>query len=178
MLIRKARPARSPWPWPARGPVNGGWAVHESQRLICWTLLWNTPRLERLTAVYKPHDIFHSTNGNTPPRICSAMAVGSLPRTPCRSVCGCAAARLHDYREALWSTVQVEGDIDTNCAIVGGIVALAVGREGLPDALRCGRANRCCCRASHRSPISPPRLVGQNLHKHGPTTSVDMAHSP
>ncbi len=50
----------------------------------------------------------------------------------------CAAARLQDYREALWSTVQVEGDIDTNCAIVGGIVALAVGREGLPvDWLRC-----------------------------------------
>ncbi|MGE0608462.1 MAG: ADP-ribosylglycohydrolase family protein [Pirellulales bacterium] len=45
----------------------------------------------------------------------------------------CAAAKLSDFREALWSTVQVEGDMDTNCAIVGGIVALAVGRENVPD---------------------------------------------
>jgi ADP-ribosylglycohydrolase len=44
-----------------------------------------------------------------------------------------AARHLDDYTEALWTTVHVGGDIDTNCAIVGGIVALAVGEEGLPS---------------------------------------------
>jgi ADP-ribosylglycohydrolase len=43
-----------------------------------------------------------------------------------------AARNMHDYDEALWTTAAVGGDIDTTCAIVGGIVALAVGCEGLP----------------------------------------------
>ncbi len=37
-----------------------------------------------------------------------------------------------DYVEAMWQTVSAGGDIDTNCAIVGGIVALSAGREALP----------------------------------------------
>lgn len=44
-----------------------------------------------------------------------------------------AAGHLHDYREALWTTVRVGGDIDTNAAIVGGIVAMAVGRDQFPE---------------------------------------------
>lgn len=43
-----------------------------------------------------------------------------------------AANHLDDYRTAIVRTVRGGGDIDTNCAIVGGIVALAVGREGIP----------------------------------------------
>lgn len=43
-----------------------------------------------------------------------------------------AAKNLDNFEEALWSVVTIQGDIDTNCAIVGGIVALAVGREGIP----------------------------------------------
>ncbi len=47
--------------------------------------------------------------------------------------CVWAAARhLDDYQAALVTTIRVGGDIDTNCAIVGGIVALAVGRDGIP----------------------------------------------
>lgn len=44
----------------------------------------------------------------------------------------CAARHLDSYPAALWSTVSGLGDRDTTCAIVGGIVALAVGREGIP----------------------------------------------
>lgn len=44
-----------------------------------------------------------------------------------------AAKHLDDYREALVATVSADGDCDTNCAIVGGIVALYVGREGIPQ---------------------------------------------
>jgi ADP-ribosylglycohydrolase len=44
----------------------------------------------------------------------------------------CAARHLDDFEEAFWATVSGLGDCDTTCAIVGGIVALAVGEEGLP----------------------------------------------
>jgi len=39
---------------------------------------------------------------------------------------------LHDYREALISTVEGAGDCDTNCAMVGALVALFAGREAIP----------------------------------------------
>jgi ADP-ribosylglycohydrolase len=44
----------------------------------------------------------------------------------------CAAAHLDSYEEALWSAIRVGGDIDTNAAIVGGIVVMLVGRDGIP----------------------------------------------
>lgn len=43
-----------------------------------------------------------------------------------------AANHLDDYRTAIVRTIRGGGDIDTNCAIVGGIVSLAAGREGIP----------------------------------------------
>jgi ADP-ribosylglycohydrolase len=44
-----------------------------------------------------------------------------------------AAKHLDNYREAIAATASVGGDSDTNCAIVGGIVALSAGRNSLPD---------------------------------------------
>lgn len=43
------------------------------------------------------------------------------------------ARHLGDFVEALWTTVSVPGDRDTNCAIVGGIMASLTGAEGIPD---------------------------------------------
>jgi ADP-ribosylglycohydrolase len=43
-----------------------------------------------------------------------------------------AAYHLDDYVAAVWHTADGLGDIDTNCAIVGGIVASRVGMAGLP----------------------------------------------
>ena len=43
-----------------------------------------------------------------------------------------AAKYFGKYREAIAATASVGGDIDTNCAIVGGIVALSAGWEGIP----------------------------------------------
>ena len=51
----------------------------------------------------------------------------------------CAAANRRNFTEAMWQTVQVGGDIDTNCAIVGGIVAAAVGDGGIPELWRRAR---------------------------------------
>lgn len=44
----------------------------------------------------------------------------------------CAARHINDFETAFWTTVSGVGDIDTNCAIVGSIVAMAVGLEGIP----------------------------------------------
>jgi ADP-ribosylglycohydrolase len=53
----------------------------------------------------------------------------------------CAAHHLDDYEQALWTTAKGFGDVDTTCAIVGGIVALSANeipelwlnrREGIP----------------------------------------------
>jgi ADP-ribosylglycohydrolase len=62
--------------------------------------------------------------------------VGNGRRISCQDTvpfCVWTAARhLNDYQSAIIDTIRGMGDIDTNCAIVGGIVALAVGREGIP----------------------------------------------
>ncbi len=44
----------------------------------------------------------------------------------------CAAQQLTNYVEAIWFTASGLGDIDTNCAMVGGIVASYTGGEGIP----------------------------------------------
>lgn len=51
----------------------------------------------------------------------------------------CAARHLNSYEDAFWTTVSGLGDRDTTCAIVGGIVALTVGEEGIPDEWRYAR---------------------------------------
>jgi ADP-ribosylglycohydrolase len=43
-----------------------------------------------------------------------------------------AARYLDDYQSAIVQTIRAGGDIDTNAAIVGGMVALAVQAEGIP----------------------------------------------
>jgi ADP-ribosylglycohydrolase len=51
----------------------------------------------------------------------------------------CAAHHLHDYETAIWTTLAGDGDIDTNAAMVGGIVASSVGIEGIPESWRKAR---------------------------------------
>ncbi len=45
----------------------------------------------------------------------------------------CAARHLDNLAEALWATVSAGGDMDTTCAIVGGIVAARTGLDDVPD---------------------------------------------
>lgn len=57
-----------------------------------------------------------------------------------------AARALGDYEEAFWVTAQVGGDVDTTCAIVGGVVAGGRReRHRLP-----GRSPRRSCRTGCR----------------------------
>lgn len=41
-----------------------------------------------------------------------------------------------NYEQAHWLTTSGLGDVDTTCAMVGGIVALARGVERIPQAWR------------------------------------------
>jgi ADP-ribosylglycohydrolase len=51
----------------------------------------------------------------------------------------CTERHIDDYPAALWTAFTAGGDIDTNGAIVGGIVALATGMEGIPIEWRLSR---------------------------------------
>lgn len=45
----------------------------------------------------------------------------------------CAARHIGNFEDALWETVSGLGDRDTTCAMVGGIVGLSTGIEGVPS---------------------------------------------
>jgi ADP-ribosylglycohydrolase len=70
-------------------------------------------------------------------------ALGNGSRISCQDTvpfCLWVAARyLDDYQAALVGAIRARGDIDTNAAIVGGIVALATGPDGIPEDWRSGR---------------------------------------
>jgi ADP-ribosylglycohydrolase len=44
----------------------------------------------------------------------------------------CAGEILDNYEEAIWLTLEGQGDCDTTCAIVGGIVVMRAGLDGIP----------------------------------------------
>ncbi|MFH8577223.1 ADP-ribosylglycohydrolase family protein [Streptomyces zaomyceticus] len=46
----------------------------------------------------------------------------------------CAAGHLDDLHEGLWTTVAGRGDIDTTCAVAGGVIAARTGVAALPAA--------------------------------------------
>ncbi|MFC9491980.1 ADP-ribosylglycohydrolase family protein [Streptomyces hydrogenans] len=51
----------------------------------------------------------------------------------------CAAGHLDDPHEGLWATVAGRGDIDTTCAIVGGVIAARTGVNALPASWHAAR---------------------------------------
>jgi ADP-ribosylglycohydrolase len=66
--------------------------------------------------------------------VARALGNGSLVTAP-DTVPFClwiAAHHMNNFVEALAQTIRVGGDCDTNAAIVGGIIALSVGREAIP----------------------------------------------
>jgi ADP-ribosylglycohydrolase len=70
-----------------------------------------------------------------PEHVAKALGCGELVTAP-DTVPFClwvAAHHLNDYPQALATAIRVGGDCDTNAAIVGGIVASSVGREGIPS---------------------------------------------
>lgn len=46
----------------------------------------------------------------------------------------CATRYRHDFEEAIWQALSAGGDTDTICAMIGGIIAPAVGYDEIPPA--------------------------------------------
>lgn len=74
------------------------------------------------------------------PVIQVALTVGNGSNISCQDTIPyclwCAGEHLASYEDAFWLTVSGRGDIDTNCAIVGGIVAGYTGIDGIPQPWR------------------------------------------
>jgi ADP-ribosylglycohydrolase len=64
--------------------------------------------------------------------IAGEVGCGSLISAPPYAI-WYAARHLDDLVEALWATVSAGGDMDTTCAIVGGIVAARTGLSAVPS---------------------------------------------
>ncbi|GAB4521445.1 MAG: ADP-ribosylglycohydrolase family protein [Anaerolineae bacterium] len=44
-----------------------------------------------------------------------------------------AARNMTNYEEGIWQAIEAGGDVDTLCAIIGGVVACYTGLRGIPD---------------------------------------------
>jgi len=86
---------------------------------------------ETRRGIAKAYELRHFTSPQSAARILGNGSAITCPDTVPFTVWAAAKFR-GNYREAIAATASVGGDIDTNCAIVGGIVGLSVGWDGLP----------------------------------------------
>jgi ADP-ribosylglycohydrolase len=104
----------------------------ETTRSLIWkSILERTPPGETLEGIRKAGSVPFEMSPENAARILGSGFLVTAPDTVPFAL-WCALRHLNDYREALISTLEGDGDCDTNCAIVGGIVALRVGRDGIP----------------------------------------------
>jgi len=104
----------------------------DSARQLIWdTVLDRTPPGETLDGIRKARAVPFEMSAENAARILGSGFLVTAPDTVPFAL-WCALRHLNNYREALISTLEGDGDCDTNCAITGGIVALFVGREGIP----------------------------------------------
>ena len=104
----------------------------EAQQIIWDTVLARTPPGETLQGIRKAQVVPLSMEPENAARFLGSGFLVTAPDTVPFAI-WCAVKHLDSYPEALLSTLEGDGDCDTNCAIVGGIVALRVGRAGIPQ---------------------------------------------
>ena len=90
-----------------------------------------TPESETRSGIGRAFEIRHLESPQAAARLLGNGSRVICPDTVPFAVWA-AAKYLGKYREAIAATASVAGDVDTNCAIVGGIVALSAGWEGIP----------------------------------------------
>lgn len=86
---------------------------------------------ETRRGIAKAYELRHFTSPVSASRILGNGVGITCPDTIPFTIWAAAKYRAN-FREAIAATASVGGDIDTNCAIVGGIVAPAVGWSGIP----------------------------------------------
>jgi ADP-ribosylglycohydrolase len=70
---------------------------------------------------------------HVPSAATAARALGNGSRTSAPDALWAAVRHLGDYEEAIWTTASAGGDVDTTCAIAGGVVGAHVGVAALPS---------------------------------------------
>jgi len=90
-----------------------------------------TPPGETRVGLARACDLSFTTSAPLAGRILGNGSAVTAPDTVPFAIWS-AARHLDNYQEALVETVIADGNCDTNCAIVGGIVALFAGRESIP----------------------------------------------
>lgn len=102
-------------------------------RSLTWTLiLQNTPRGETREGLLKAAAIPLEMDAEFAARILGSGFLVTAPDTVPYAI-WCALKHLDSYPEAIITTLEGDGDCDTNCAIVGSIVATHSGRENIPS---------------------------------------------
>jgi ADP-ribosylglycohydrolase len=121
------------WAWRHQGQRNAG-----SGRQMIEAALNHTPAGETHTGLAHAWKLPPETSVRT---AVAALGNGSRVLAPdtVPFALWCAARHLDSYTEALWNAIEALGDIDTNCAIIGGIVALATGVDAIPPEWRGAR---------------------------------------
>jgi len=116
----------SAWACRSRGQLGSGtgWELFDP-------VLEYTPPSQTRAGVERARDLSGSASVEVAVRALGNGSQVSAPDTVPFAL-WCAARHIDDPCRALWSTVSGLGDRDTTCAMVGGIVASAVGVEGLP----------------------------------------------
>jgi ADP-ribosylglycohydrolase len=79
--------------------------------------------------------------GTPIPQVVAALGNGSSvsSQDTVPFVLWCAGEHLSHFEQALWTAISAGGDVDTTSAMVGGIVAMYTGVEGIPEAWRRNR---------------------------------------
>lgn len=106
--------------------------LDKARQGIWQVVLEHTPKSETLDGIRKASAVPFDMLPENAARILGSGYLVTAPDTVPFAL-WCALRHLDNYREALIATLEGDGDCDTNCAIVGGIVVLATGRAGIPS---------------------------------------------
>lgn len=95
-------------------------------------IFYETPESDTKYAIRKALQVSKSSNIDF---VVSVLGNGSriISQDTVPLAIWCIAHYKDNYEEALWKTVSALGDRDTTCAIVGSVVALNTGIEGIPS---------------------------------------------
>jgi len=94
-------------------------------------ILPHVPEGDVKSGIRRTRDIKSTTISHVTGMIGNGSKISAQDSVP--FVLFCAGEWLDDYEEAIWQTMSGGGDADTNCAMVGGIVACFVGQDGIPQ---------------------------------------------
>lgn len=103
----------------------------DAQEAVWEAVLSLVPESEVRRRLERAHSLNSSTAAEVARELGNGAEISAQDTVP---FCLWSACRnLNNYREAFVETVEVGGDCDTNCAIVGGIVSAYTGKEGIPS---------------------------------------------